>query len=82
MVETSSTRRWGCCRSSGRRRSEAGARIPRVGGRCRNVARAITTHRFGLWHLVQLGEGCRRLIVNNLFPSTCELVSVKVPIRS
>ncbi len=42
--------RWGCCRSSGRRqRSEAGARIPRVGGRCRNVARAITTHRFGLW---------------------------------
>ena len=28
------------CRSSGRRRSEAGARIPRVGGRCRTVARA------------------------------------------
>lgn len=49
-VETSSPSRWGCCRSSGRRqRSEAGARISRVGGRCRNVARAITTHRFGLW---------------------------------
>ena len=50
MVETSSPSRWGCRRSSGRRqRSKAGARIPRVGGRCRNVARAITTHRFGLW---------------------------------
>jgi hypothetical protein len=49
MVETSSPSRWGCCRSSGRQRSEAGARIPRVGGRCRNVARAIATHRFGLW---------------------------------
>lgn len=49
MVETASPSRWGCCRGSGRRqRSEAGARIPRVGGRCRNVARAITTHRFGL----------------------------------
>ena len=32
-----------------RQRSEAGTRIPRVGGRCRNVARAITTHRLGLW---------------------------------
>jgi hypothetical protein len=50
MVETSSPSRRGCCRSSGRRqRPEAGARIPCVGGRCRNVARAITTHRFGLW---------------------------------
>ncbi len=50
MVETLIPSHWGCCRSSGRRqRSEADARIPRVGGRCRNVARAITTHRFGLW---------------------------------
>jgi hypothetical protein len=50
MVETSSPSRWGCCRSSGRRqRSEAGARIPPVGGCCRKVARAITKHRFGLW---------------------------------
>jgi len=24
-------------------------RIPCVGGRCRNLARAITTHRFGWW---------------------------------
>ena len=43
MVETSSPSRLGCCRSSGPRRSEAGARIPRVERRCRNVARAITT---------------------------------------
>jgi hypothetical protein len=50
MVETSSPTLWGCCRSSGRRqRFEASARIPCVGGRCRNVARAITTYRFGLW---------------------------------
>jgi len=36
MVETSRPSRWACCRSSGRRqRSEAGAWIPRVGGRCR-----------------------------------------------
>jgi len=50
MVETSSPSHWGCCRSSGRRqRSEAGARIPRVRGRCRNVARAITIHRLELW---------------------------------
>jgi len=55
MVETSSPSRWGC-RSSGRRqRSEAGARIPRVEGRCRNVARAITTHRFGLWAVLEAG---------------------------
>ncbi|MGD0580942.1 MAG: helicase-related protein, partial [Bryobacteraceae bacterium] len=50
MVEASSYSRWGRCRSSGRRqRSEAGARIPCAGGRCRKVAPAITTHRFGLW---------------------------------
>ena len=32
-------------------RQKRGARIPRVGGHCRNVARAraITTHGFGLW---------------------------------
>src|SRR5205809_7868248 len=54
MVETSSPSHWGCCRSSGRRRSEAGARIPRVGGR--NVARAITRHRFGLWAVLEAGR--------------------------
>ena len=62
MVETSSPGRWGGCRSSGRRRSEAGARMPRVEGRCRNVARAITTHRFGLWAVLEaVGNGLRRI---------------------
>jgi hypothetical protein len=57
MTETLSPSRWGCCRSSGRRRrSEAGARIPRVWGRCRNVARAITTLRFGLWAVLEAGR--------------------------
>ena len=53
MVETSSPSPWGC-RSSGRRQ-EAGVKIPRVEGRCRNVARAITTHRFGLWAVLVAG---------------------------
>ena len=62
MVETSGPSRWGCCRSSGRRqRSEAGARIPRVGGRCRNLARVIS-HSFGLWAVDGVSggwlEGC------------------------
>jgi len=56
MVETSGPAVGVCCRRSGRRqRSEAGARIPRVGGRCRNVARVIS-HRFGLWAVDRLSE--------------------------
>ena len=50
MVDTSSLSGWGFCRSSGRRQQlVAGAWIRRVGGRSRNMARAITSHRFGLW---------------------------------
>ncbi len=55
MVETSSPSRWGCCRSSWRR-SDAGAQIPRLEGQCRNVARAISTHRFGLWPVLEAGR--------------------------
>jgi hypothetical protein len=51
----------GWCRSSGRRwhRSEAGARIPCVGGRCRHVARAITTHPSDCGRLTAYPEGER-----------------------
>jgi hypothetical protein len=43
-------------RGGGRRRSEAGVRIPPVGGRYRKVA--VTTHRFGLWAVLAAGREC------------------------
>ncbi len=50
MVKTSSPSRCGCCKTPGGGSGQNRApRIPRVGGHCRNVARAITTHCFGLW---------------------------------
>ena len=48
MVETSSSTVVVETQGGGSRHKQA-PRIPCVGGGCRNVARAITTHYFGLW---------------------------------